>query len=283
MACLFPFMVENSGPTGPVSLPVPCGRCYDCKMRSINQWIFRIQQEELASQTSYFVTLTYSTTEVPITKSGYMTLHYKDVQDFWKRLRKISPGLKIKYFVVGEYGSKRMRPHYHAIVLNAQMSNVAKAWTKGDVHFGSVSGASIAYTLKYMLKESKIPQHPKDDRVREFRKMSKGLGECYLSKEIRKFHLQRPNDFFVRNVQGHIIAMPRYYRIKIYGDALTSGQIRAAEAFHQKVQASKERELQAKFKKGSVNTNILEDYERQQKYYKQRRAEDFQEKKRGDQ
>ena len=112
------------------------------------------------SYTAYFVTLTYNTEKVPITRNGFMSLHKKDLQDYFKRLRKIS-SLKLKYYAVGEYGSKKMRPHYHLILFNAMPENIISAWRLngleiGTVHIGTVNEASIGYTLKYMCKESKF-------------------------------------------------------------------------------------------------------------------------------
>lgn len=272
MACSFPFLVQNPNPSGLATIPVPCGRCYDCRLRSVNQWIFRLQQEEKRSTSSYFVTLTYSTQHVPITPHGYMTLDYSDVQKFWKRLRKLPTSTKLKYFVVGEYGSKKMRPHYHAIVLNAVMSDVLLAWNLGDVHFGGVTAASIAYTLKYMMKDSVIPKHSKDDRAKEFRKMSKGLGANYLTDAIHKFHNERPNDLFIPLVSGHVIALPRYYRLRLFSDQVQKDQIRDASVIMSQIRSREEEKHEQKVKKGTTNVSILEDYERIQSDYRNKKA-----------
>lgn len=282
MACCFPYLVKNPKATGLGTIPVPCGRCYDCRLRSVNQWVFRLQQEEKIATSSYFVTMTYNTDHVPISRNGYMTLDYSDVQKFWKRLRKLPTSKKLKYFVVGEYGSKRMRPHYHAIMLNVVMKDVLLTWEKGDVHFGGVTPASIAYTLKYMMKDSQIPKHSKDDRVKEFRKMSKGLGANYLSDAIYKFHNERPNDLFIPLVSGHVIALPRYYRLRLFSDKVQKNQIRDVEAIMSEIQARKCEKHEQKVKKGSTNVTILEDYERQQSEYRNTKAIKLARNKRGD-
>lgn len=135
-------------------------------------------QEEKVSSSSLFVTLTYE--QPPLTENGFMTLQKTDVQDFMKRLRKISPR-KLKYYYCGEYGSENKRPHYHMILFNARSEDVIKAWTLdgkslGHVHIGTVQEASVGYTLKYMSKPSVVPLHQRDDRLPEFANMSKGLG-----------------------------------------------------------------------------------------------------------
>lgn len=87
-------------------VPVPCGRCPPCKQRRVNEWVFRLMQEDKNSVSAHFVTLTYDTRFVPISENGFMTLKKSDFQDFMKRLR-FNTGIQgIKYYAVGEYGSK---------------------------------------------------------------------------------------------------------------------------------------------------------------------------------
>lgn len=168
-------------------------------------------------------------------------------------------------------------------MLNVCMTDVVNCWGLGDVHFGSVSGASIAYTLKYMMKDSQIPKHDKDDRTREFRKMSKGLGLNYLSEEVRKYHHSRPNDLFVRNLQGHIVAMPRVYRERLFTEAQQRVQNKNAETLNLEIQAKALQDHEKRLKKGTTTTPILEDYERQNSEYKNRKAIQHANSKRGDQ
>lgn len=226
MACDSPYTVDR-GPAFAATqrnVAVPCGRCPVCKRNRINQWVFRLMQEDKHSSSSYFLTLTYNTDNIPISSNGFKTLLKKDYQDFMKRLRHYAPDVSLRYYAVGEYGSKTMRPHYHAILFNLPDTDlIEKAWQKGDVHFGTVSGASIAYTAKYIDKDSKIPMHRNDDRVKEFSLMSKGLGKQYLSDAIKKYHKADLNRHYVRSDQGHKIPMPRYYKNQIYSeDELTA-------------------------------------------------------------
>lgn len=168
-----------------------------------------------------FVTLTFDTEHVPISRNGFMTLDKKPLQLFFKRLRKLST-LQIKYYAVGEYGGKTMRPHYHIILFNSNYSDVDKAWTLdgkriGHSHFGNVNGASVGYTLKYMTKPSKIPMHRNDDRLPEFSLMSKGLGAVYLTDAMVRYHkADLENRMNCVLPDGKVIAMPRYYKDKIY-------------------------------------------------------------------
>lgn len=226
MACDSPFYVLPKG--GLEKVPVPCGRCPPCKLRRVNGWVFRLLQEEKRSATAHFVTLTYNTDHVPISSNGFMSLKKRDLQLYWKRLRKLQDA-KIKYYAVGEYGTKNKRPHYHAIVFGVEKAeHFHTAWQLGDVHIGSVSGDSIAYTLKYIDKPPQA-KHSRDDRVREFSLMSKSLGDNYISDEVRAYHGADVSRMYLTRPGGNVIAMPRYYRNKLYSDEQQEQQARIAQ------------------------------------------------------
>lgn len=217
MACDSPYYVEIHWQ--PQKVPVPCGRCPPCQKRRVSQWSFRLLQQEKISESSLFVTLTYDTRYVPISAKGFMTLDKKDFQKFMKRLRKNSnQNEKITYYACGEYGSRNYRPHYHAIIFNARSAEVERSWQLGEIHIGKVSGASIAYTLKYMNKGKIIPMHQNDDRIPEFSLMSKGMGSNFLSPSIIDYYKKDLSRAYVTNPDGHKIALPRYYKQKIYNE-----------------------------------------------------------------
>lgn len=193
-------------------------------------------------RTSYFLTLTYDSDNVPLTASGFMTLCKRDLQLFFKSLRFAQFGRRksdIKYYACGEYGGKSYRPHYHLILFNADLTYLVGSrdahfvdlgvlkldgkvpykcsfWPHGHITVGTVTGASIGYTLKYMSKAKRIPLHHKDDRSREFSCMSKGLGIHYLSPSMVSWHKAALTDRMYCNIDGKKIAMPRYYKDKLY-------------------------------------------------------------------
>lgn len=173
--CTTPFGVKHrlTGET----IPVPCGKCPNCLRRRVSAWSFRLMQEEKFCSSALFITLTYSTAHVPLTPNGFMSITKRDPQLFFKRLRKAHPkGTQIRYYLCGEYGSDTKRPHYHAIIFNAQVSLIQDAWALGSVHYGTVTAASVGYCLKYMCKPRIIPMHARDDRQPEFALMSKKSG-----------------------------------------------------------------------------------------------------------
>lgn len=217
--CFVPFVTRNKL-TGE-SQVAPCGKCPACQKRRIHQWTFRLQQEDKKSISSHFITLTYDTKTIPITPRGNYSLDKRDYQKFVKRLRKASPcnGRPIKYYMVGEYGEDRDRPHYHAIIFNATAENIIRSWDNGIVHFGTVETKSIQYTVGYFSKGSQIPCNDYDDRIPKFALMSKGLGLNYLTKAMQAWHKKDLlNRMYLNGSDKKKVSMPRYYKNKIYHD-----------------------------------------------------------------
>lgn len=217
----------------------PCGKCLDCRNRRASGWSFRLRKELQDSDSAFFITLTYNTDNVPLTKNGYMSLNKRHLQLFFKRLRWSQGDNRIKYYLAGEYGSKTMRPHYHAIIFNLDLKTLetglaklclaypeiylkgdflfnSPLWPYGQITIGTVTLASIGYTLKYISKPSQIPKHRNDDRLREFSLMSKGLGKRYIQKNKHWHHDSLVERFYLPIEEGKKIAIPRYYKEKIY-------------------------------------------------------------------
>lgn len=226
MSCLTPFTVRDKITNQ--SLAVPCGKCENCLKRRVSGWSFRLMQEERRSISSMFLTLTYDTEYVPISTNRYMTLNKRDVQLFMKRLRKSHEKLykesflrrskwpKLKYYLCGEYGGTTHRPHYHVLLFNAESCLIQDAWKMGHIHYGKVSAASVGYTLKYMSKLPDKRKHSRDDRAPEFSLMSKGLGANYLTSETLELHHSDIYRCYLTIEDGKKIAMPRYYKLKLY-------------------------------------------------------------------
>lgn len=184
---------------------VPCGKCIPCLSNKRNDWIIRLRQEHKASQGASFITLTYDWKNYP--KDG--KLCKLDLQLFMKRLRKKS-GSRLRYFAVGEYGSKNGRPHYHLLLFNVTDINHRKlneAWGKGIVHVGQVTEASIAYCTKYVIQ----PKH-----ADQFTLMSRGygIGLNYLTDAMVGWHREDDRNYLVE--YGVKRRLPRYYKDKIW-------------------------------------------------------------------
>lgn len=247
---------------------LPCGKCPKCYQRRINGWTHRLLEEEKISSSSYFLTLTYDNEKVPIienqtTKHCQLTLLKRDIQLFIKRLRKANKNT-LKYFLCGEYGDKTMRPHYHMILFNAHEKTISKAWEKGHIYYGDVKPNSIVYTLKYMSKPSKIPMFDQDIRQKEFQLMSKGLGKSYIE-NAKNWHLEDLTDRMYCNVEeGKRIAMPRYYKDKLY----TQEQRGDLKAYHTEQFTKELEELAYNPDLKSIIKNRNASFEHQMKKFK---------------
>lgn len=223
MACYSPYYVESPKAAAlghPRGIPVPCGKCPNCKRRRVTEWAFRLRNEDLHSPAAFFLTLTYY--EAPMTPNRFMTLNPYDLSCFWKRLRKA--GYRFKYYAVGEYGTLHKRPHYHAIVFmedeitESMFSSVIdKYWGWGAIHVGTVSGASVAYTLKYIDKPTRIPEHSNDDRIPEFSRSSQGLGKNYVTDDIKDYYNANPDKLYLIQ-DGYKVPMSRYYQNLLLDD-----------------------------------------------------------------
>lgn len=233
--CLYPYMVERPiyHNQGDRLVPVPCGKCPQCLKRRLASWSFRLEQESLRWEKQFFVTLTYNTDHVPITPNGFLTLDKDHPTKFFKRLRK-SAG-KLRYYLCGEYGTNKKRPHYHAIIFGNETlheNDIITAWqdpaTKtpfGDVYFGNVEAGSIRYTVAYYDKGIWKPAHRRDDRIPEYSTMSQGLGSNWLTTKQANHLIANPDKGYLYDREGKKIAIPAYYKKRLYDAQITRDMV----------------------------------------------------------
>jgi len=209
MSCLKPIGIFNT--TG--RHVVPCGKCAFCLRQKRNEWLIRLYHESRTQLLpAHFLTLTYDEKHVPRYK-GTRTLWFRHVQLYFKRLRKHK--YKLKYVAVGEYGTQTQRPHYHVILWTSAPHDVlAVQWHYGNVHFGQLTPASIAYTLKYIIQPKQGDDVTKQRTRAQF---SKGLGASFLTAQTHEYLSgDEENPIFETRVDGAVRPVPRYYRRKIY-------------------------------------------------------------------
>lgn len=189
---------------------LPCGKCLVCLQSKRNDWAFRLQNEHKASKSAHFVTLTYDRKHLP--ENG--SLVKRDLQLYMKKLRFNDPQSRIRYYAVGEYGTKTERPHYHVILFNSDEENIRKSWSNGLVHVGAVTMASVAYVLKYIVQPKDHPPY----RERPFALMSRGygLGAAYLTDEMVAWHKSGGKNYAMVQGTQTKIRLPRYYKELIW-------------------------------------------------------------------
>lgn len=177
-----------------------------------SDWALRLHHEAKRHLDAAFVTLTYADAHL-VWKAGTSQLHKPHLQGWFKRVRKA--GYKVRYYAVGEYGSRTYRPHYHVLLFGSVPEGVIRdAWWFGQVHIGKVTQASVQYTLGYMVNGKHWTM--RKGRVRPFCTMSRrpGLGAGYLTPAMVAWHKSdRKNYAILDGVKRHL---PRYYKEKIF-------------------------------------------------------------------
>jgi len=190
----------------------PCGTCEPCRVKKKREWTTRILLEASQHKQNCFVTLTYSDDKLPPLGS----LEPDHLKYFWMRLRKALYPQRFRYYAVGEYGDKSLRPHYHAAIFSFQTCLYGRtqhqkikrrgyccppckiifdAWGFGGVDLAQVEPASAAYVTGYVIKKM---VHRHDERLNgrypEFSRSSRrpGIGADYAP-EIASAFLQLPN------------------------------------------------------------------------------------------
>lgn len=222
MICVSPITITNDKGR----FTVPCGRCPMCIKNRQEDWIFRLNEEFSVSSSALFLTLTYSDEHIPVGENNF-TLFKRDLQNFHKRLRinhdrhekvqKMAKNWpKIKYYAIGEYGSKTERPHYHGIYFNIWPElekELVTIWGKGHVKIGTVTPQSIAYVTSYLF--SKLEKW--EGKEQPFALISKKMGADYVKKNF-KFHntAQQKRAYVISHDRQ--IRMPKYYKEKIFND-----------------------------------------------------------------
>lgn len=258
-------------------IELPCGQCIGCRLERSRQWAVRCVHEASLWSDNCFLTLTYDDVHLPAGGS----LVKKDLQDFWKRLRKAIYPAKLRYFACGEYGSQFERPHYHACVFGWSPSDkklytircgsrlylsdiIAKCWPFGFHTIGDVSFDSAAYVARYVLK--KINGDAADDhycdREPEYVVMSRKPG---IAKDwILNFYSDvYPHDYVV--IRDNIKCRPPRYYDQVYdlecnGDLDYIKNKRADPKFHKSYSFDRLHDME-NFKIKSIKSRKKRKYE----------------------
>lgn len=239
MTCLSPVVIYQKNSLQRFRI-VPCGRCMPCRINKTQAWVVRLELEKMVQEKTCFVTLTYDDSHLPKDKG----LHKKDLQLFFKRLRKY--GLKFRYYAVGEYGEQEQkyysddekilvelgkinphgRPHYHILFFGIDFNEpdnfrlLQKAWLNCSSDYfsihqkkliGSVQSSSIRYVCDYMQKKQYGLNSTKEyfNIQAPFSLCSQKLGLAGFEKDL---DIYKEHGFILYN--GHKVPIPRYFRDK---------------------------------------------------------------------
>lgn len=255
-------------------IKLPCGQCIGCRIERSKQWAIRLMHEASNHERNSFITLTYSD-ETLLSRSSAAaedgsaslaavksapspsyrdhtythakprahadSLVMRDVQLFMKRLRRElttrNPSARVRFYLVGEYGDRFGRPHYHIALFGEDFSDdrypwrtdglykvhrssrLEKLWPWGNSEIGELTLESAAYIARYVMK--KVNGKKKDEHYQretpngtiywitpEFALMSRrpGIGRDWLTNYLKDVY---PHDHVVIN--GQKMRPPRYY------------------------------------------------------------------------
>ena len=228
-----------------VSIDLPCGKCVECERSKSIEWSYRIMNECSLYKDNCFITLTY--------RNNPVELNLRDYQLFLKRLRKKIG--KFRYFLCGEYGSKKRRPHYHLIVFGwkpqdleyfftdksgfiiYQSKFLEQLWSLGFVSVGELNLRSAKYVAKYMQKQIDY-----GDLKKPFIRMSlkPGIGANFIKNNLQLLDSDKIY------VQGNYIKLPRYYLKVASQQGLGDLEIKKNRVIKANVCKRSEEELQNK-------------------------------------
>ena len=244
--CLYPTLMhnpkykpnkKNGGKPPPFfderikQVPVPCGRCKQCRKQTANSWRIRLAEEVKADNKGQFVTLTFSdesilqlTTELP-QFTGYALdnqIATLAVRRFLERIRKQTKK-SIKHWLITELGHKGTENiHLHGILwTELNKKELQDLWKYGYIWAGYenqkpyISEQTTNYITKYITKTDLKHSLYKPKIL-----TSKGIGATYIKHGLNnrnKYREQKTIETY-KTQTGHETALPTYYRNHTYTD-----------------------------------------------------------------
>lgn len=210
--------------------PVPCHHCEGCRIDRRTLWEYRCTAEMLKGRNA-FCTFTYDDYYLPWSKGSFLpTIRNDDFSKYLDRLRHYVNKIPdsempqfcrkdFKVVAVSEYGSDRLRPHFHALFFGLDWLSfrkvIEKSWYAGIVDVGPILRGGVRYILKYMDKEcnGNLALSKFFDNGLERPKMffSPGIG-----KEFFLAHIEDINKYGFIKVGTRCIPVPSYWKNKLF-------------------------------------------------------------------
>jgi hypothetical protein len=215
-------------------VPIGCGKCMECMRQKSNSWKVRLMEEIKFNKNGHFVTFTFSNESISnlyeryfadSNLSGYLLdneIAKKAVRLFLERWRKLNKK-SVRHWLVTELGHRGTENiHLHGIIFtDKNASYIRDVWKYGFIwdsteNNGYVSDRTINYITKYVTKVDH--HHP---NYQPIILCSKGIGASYFNRDDFKRNLyngSKTHSTYITST-GHEMALPHYYRNKIYSDS----------------------------------------------------------------
>lgn len=227
-------------------VPAGCGKCMECLRQRGNNWRTRLLEEIRETKQGHFVTFTFSTEALWDLRNGV----YEDnggeelepydldnaivtlgIRRFLERWRK-KYGVSIKHWFTTELGhGETEHVHVHGMIwlnkykgfeglnrfyLEEQLKDIKNIWQYGGVYIGDfLNECTVNYCIKYTMKMDLEHKNYKPIIL-----CSKGIGNRYTNRidaEMNKYKPGQTRETY-RTRQGNRVALPMYYRNKIYNE-----------------------------------------------------------------
>lgn len=245
--CLYPKLIQNpkykpnkkNGYIAPTLkderialVPVGCGNCIECRKQKSREWQVRLNEEIRENKNGKFMTFTFTNESIKELKQklyekleGIITpnkiieneIAILGVRLFLERWRK-KYKKSIRHWLITELGhTGTERIHIHGIIFtNETIDTITNIWKYGYVYMGEyVNEKTINYMVKYVTKTDKDHKGYKAVIL-----TSAGIGNQYLKRidaNINKYKDNNTQEYY-RTRKGLKLALPIYYRNKIYND-----------------------------------------------------------------
>ena len=262
-----------------------CGQCMACRIHRREEWTAKILMESIANKgKSVFFTLTYSDEFLPADGN----ISKEECKKFIKRMRRHAEyhgNKKLRYYIVGEYGDKFGRPHYHGIIYGLEIEEVEKwiqkSWKKGYMTLSELNPIRARYAARYTTKKITQRKPSSDGRVNEFCLASRrpALGAPILqnvAESIKRRGYEYKDGLFIDKQGNRIDSISTGY-LRLYGkkypmDNHLQATLTGLLGIKKKTEYGKARELD--FKLTMRVNDYAKETENQQKKYRSKKLSD---------
>lgn len=243
---------KNGGIIPPVNdirtlyVPVGCGNCIECRKARARGWQVRLLEDIKENKNGIFVTLTFNTKS--LLKLKYDVENWTIIEGKRIKMKRIIEGYELdnaictramrlfnerwrrkfkkalRHWMVSELGHKNTEHcHLHGIVYtNENPYEITDRWGFGYTWLGDeikgkitnyVNEGTINYITKYVHKMDYL--HP---NYKPIILTSSGIGGMYHKRNRENQYNGEETNELYRTSTGHKIALPIYWRNKIYSE-----------------------------------------------------------------